>query len=364
MMRSTGVAGVLLLCAAAALHAQTDQTGKQIYETVCATCHGKGGLGDGPAAAALQAKPVSFAECRFANREPDSDFLAVATLGGPARGFSPEMPPHGAAYSREQLQAVLAYIRTLCTDPRWPRGELNLPRPFLTEKAYPEDEAVWTTSVHTEGAGAVMHEVLYEKRFGPVNQLEITVPFGSVEGGADDWSGGVGDVAVGVKRALYHSLEAGSILSVGAEVKLPTGSESKGLGKGTTVLEPFLSFGRLLPSEFFVHAQALAELVTDRDKGDHEAKWRAVLGRTFTQGEFGRAWSPMVELQGTAEFGEAETEVLWDVVPQMQVTLNTRQHVMLNVGLMLPLTEADVRSARFMIYLLWDWFDGGFFEGW
>ena len=54
----------------------------------------------------------------------------------------------------------------------------------------------------------------------------------------------------------------------------------------------------------------------------------------------------------------------WEIVPQMQVTLNTRQHVMLNIGFGFPVTDAGVRSSRFVAYLLWDWFDGGFFDGW
>jgi hypothetical protein len=52
------------------------------------------------------------------------------------------------------------------------------------------------------------------------------------------------------------------------------------------------------------------------------------------------------------------------VVPQLQVSLNTRQHVLLNAGVRLPLTDADVRSSQLLVYVLWDWFDGGFFAGW
>jgi hypothetical protein len=48
----------------------------------------------------------------------------------------------------------------------------------------------------------------------------------------------------------------------------------------------------------------------------------------------------------------------------MQVSLNTRQHVLLNAGVRLPATDADVRSSQLLIYILWDWFDGGFFAGW
>jgi hypothetical protein len=55
---------------------------------------------------------------------------------------------------------------------------------------------------------------------------------------------------------------------------------------------------------------------------------------------------------------------LWDVVPQMQVSLSTRQHVLLNGGVRVPVNQREQRGNTLMIYLLWDWFDGGFFSGW
>ena len=65
--------------------------------------------------------------------------------GGPSRGFSVLMPVWGAALSEAEIARVLSHLRSFCSDDRWPRGELNLPRPLLTEKAFPEDEAVVTT---------------------------------------------------------------------------------------------------------------------------------------------------------------------------------------------------------------------------
>jgi hypothetical protein len=47
----------------------------------------------------------------------------------------------------------------------------------------------------------------------------------------------------------------------------------------------------------------------------------------------------------------------------VQVTLNTRQHVMANLGVRVPLDDSS-RDAEVMVYLLWDWFDGGFLAGW
>jgi hypothetical protein len=76
---------------------------------------------------------------------------------------------------------------------------------------------------------------------------------------------------------------------------------------------------------------------------------------------FGRAWSPQLEvLWARPERGESE----WDVAPQLQVTLSKLQHVMLAAGVRLPLNRREDRHAQVLTYLLWDWFDGGFFEFW
>jgi hypothetical protein len=56
--------------------------------------------------------------------------------------------------------------------------------------------------------------------------------------------------------------------------------------------------------------------------------------------------------------------VEWDVLPGAQVTINARQHVRLAGGVRLPVTDADVRKKSVIVYLLWDWYEGGFFQGW
>lgn len=169
-------------------------------------------------------------------------------------------------------------------------------------------------------------------------------------------------MALGVKRALYHNLDRGSILSVTGEVILPTGDVATGFGKGTTVLEPFASFGQILPLDGFFHLQTGLEYPLLRDKAEDEAFWRAAIGKSFNPNPWGRTWSPMVEILGSREF-ESGAATHWDIVPQMQVTLNTRQHIMLNVGMQVPVDDPE-RDTQFMVYILWDWFDGGIFEGW
>lgn len=339
------------------------ETGRELYQRACAACHGDDGTGAPQSQVGFETPLPDFTDCNFATREPDADWIAVAHQGGPVRGFASHMPAFGDALTQAQLQKIMDYVRTLCTDDDWPRGELNLPRPLFTEKAYPEDEAVLESSIDVENEGTVTNQLVYETRFGARNQLEAVVPFGYRERLDGTWTGGhLGDVALGVKRAVYHNLDRGSIFSVTGEVLLPSGDESLGFGNGTTVFEPFVSFGQLLPAGGFFHFQGGAELPLDRDEKTEEAFFRGALGKSFAQGQWGRTWSPMVEVLGSREL-ESGTQTHWDLVPQMQVTLNTRQHVMLNVGVRVPLDDAS-RDAQVSVYLLWDWFDGGFFEGW
>jgi len=338
------------------------RSARQVYEASCAACHGLDGKGAAPSTVGFDTPLPDFTDCSFATREPDADWFAIAHDGGPVRAFHRRMPAFGEAISVEQIERSIEHIRGFCPEPAWPRGDLNLPRPLVTEKAFPEDEAVLTTIVGTGPAGSVTNEFLYERRFGARNQLEVAVPVALAESGGG-WNRGLGDVAVALKRVLFHSLDSGSIVSATGELVLPTGKETQGLGTGVTVFEPFLTYGQLLPSNAFLHVQIGAELPTDRAIAENEVFWRGAIGRTFEQGRFGRAWSPMAELVGARELVSGGPAV-WDLVPQIQITLSKRQHVMINGGVRIPLNERAGRHAQVMTYLLWDWFDGGLFEGW
>lgn len=358
------VVGCLVLPSTPAV-AQMPTTPKGLYDIGCANCHGLDGAGVDRSRVAFDIPLPDFSDCSFAEREPDADWIAVAHQGGPVRGFDRTMPAYGEAFSQAQLQLIMDHIRVFCADKRWPRGELNLPRALVTEKAFPEDEAVWTVTANVEGKAKFVNEVLYEKRFGPRSMFEIVVPFGAadVEDPGGGWNAAVGDVGIGLKHTLMHDVDAGHILSVGGEVILPTGSADNGFSKDVTIFEPYFAYGQILPGATFLQMQAGFELSTDQDKRDHEAFWRAVYGGSFSQGQWGRTWSPMLELLGSVDLEEA-ARVHWDVVPQFQVSLNTRQHVLLNIGLRVPINDTGRRTTQLIVYVLWDWFDGGLLDGW
>ncbi len=338
--------------------------GRALYQSACAACHGSDGRGAAPGAVGFDTPIPDFTECSFATPEPDADWLAVMHDGGPARAFDRRMPAFGGALTEPQLQQILDHTRTFCTDPSWPRGELNLPRALVTEKAFPENEAVLTTTVATSGTGLVGNEFLYEQRLGARSQFEIVVPLLLQEDDGGGWQRGLGDVAFAVKHALFHSLDRGNIFSVVGEVVLPTGKESVGLGNGVTIFEPFVAFGQILPADGFLQLQAGMELPADtRARREREAFWRTAVGKTFTEGRFGRSWSPIVELLAARDLEDGAT-THWDLAPQMQVSLNRRQHLMINAGLRFPLNARIGRSTQLITYFLWDWFDGGLRDGW
>ncbi len=345
-------------------------TGRAVYLAACSTCHGSDGRGGPPSLMGFSTPVPDFTDCDFAAREPDSDWIGIAFEGGPSRGFSDFMPAFAGALTVDQIELAVSHIRSFCTDSRWPRGELNLPRALITGKAYPEDEAVITTLIDAEGPSRILNKLVYEQRFGPRNQWEIVVPFGWLEtpdceanDGSTRWGSSMGDIAIAVKRAIYHSWEKGSIVSVAGELILPTGDEQLGFGNGTTVFEPFVTWGQILPVDFFLQTQFGLELTADKDKAENAAFLRGALGWTTTTGEFGRAWSPMVELTAGREFA-GDADIKYSIVPQIQITLNKRQHIMFNIGVRAPLNERDTRTTQVIFYVLWDWFDGTLFEGW
>ncbi len=337
--------------------------GAALYEQACGACHGSDGRGRTVEEVGFELELPDFTDCEFTSREPDPDWHAVIHEGGPVRAFDRMMPAFGDTLTDDDIYAILRHVRTFCTNKDWPRGEFNVPKPLFTEKAFPEDETVFNLKLDTDESKAVIIETLYEKRFGPRGMIEVKVPFGRRESPRDgDAKFGFEDLALGYKYALYHNLVRGNAFSLGGEVVLPTGEKEDGFGKGSTILEPHVAFVQLLPGDAFFQAQTQVEIAASGPAQDKTVV-RAAIGRTFTEGEFGRAWSPMFEVLASRELVSG-SDVTLDVVPQLQVSLNTRQHILLNVGVRVPVANKLDRKPQIVMYLLWDWFDGGFLDGW
>jgi hypothetical protein len=312
-------------------------------------------------------KPATFPDftaCRATAREPDVFWSAILHNGGPDRGFSEIMPSFRELLAADDIARVMEYLRQFCREPAWPRGNMNFPRPLVTEKAFPEDEMVVDAAFNTEGDAAITSRVVYEKRLGARGQLDVVMPFIFQKPGGGGWQNGVGDLVAGYKHVLVSNNRTGSIFSISGETIFATGNAERGMGKGVMVLEGFASYGQVLPKSAFLQFQTGIESPVDTDKANRAVYWRTVLGKSFApdQGR-GRLWSPMVELLADREMASGE-RINWDIVPQLQVTLSRRQHIRTSVGLRLPVNDFGPRPAQVLFYLMWDWFDGGLRDGW
>jgi mono/diheme cytochrome c family protein len=104
----------VMLSTALVAYAADAEEGKKLYGQFCASCHGQSGKGDGPAAAALNPKPRNHTDKEYMSQMSDDEMLKVIKNGGASVGKSPLMPPWGASLKDDQIQDVIAYIRSLC----------------------------------------------------------------------------------------------------------------------------------------------------------------------------------------------------------------------------------------------------------
>lgn len=87
--------------------------GESSYNMYCTTCHGPGGNGEGPLAAALVPKPAKHNDGNYMNTLTNEHIIKVVTEGGPAAGKSPLMAPWGGVLNPAQVKDVLAFVRGL-----------------------------------------------------------------------------------------------------------------------------------------------------------------------------------------------------------------------------------------------------------
>ena len=100
------------------------------------------------------------------------------------------------------------------------------------------------------------------------------------------------------------------------------------------------------------------------DKTPQAVFWRTAVGKTFSQNHgFGRIWTPITEFLADRDL-ETGAKTNWDILPQLQISLSKRQHILANVGVRTPLNNTAGRSTQVVFYVLWDVFDGGLREGW
>lgn len=80
--------------------------GKKIYSSMCWTCHGVDGKGEGPAGVSLNPKPADFTNLKFQNQTDGAIYWKLTTGKG-------TMISYESTLTEQQLWSVTNYLRTL-----------------------------------------------------------------------------------------------------------------------------------------------------------------------------------------------------------------------------------------------------------
>jgi mono/diheme cytochrome c family protein len=330
--------------------------GKEVYETGCVLCHGQTGAGNPEWES--EVRPVSFADCGT-TAEPSALWKSIVRNGGPKHGLSDVMPAFGEAFPEDELDAVVAYLRTFCaTADRYPPGDLNFRRAHATGKAFPEAEVVIKTKIVPFERETEL-EFVYENRLGPRFQYELEFPLRPTPT-KEGHGAGVGDVVVSGKYVIAFNPARLLIVSGGLEAAFPTGSEGKGLGSGTTVFSPFVTFGKAYSFGTF-QSRLSANLPADTNRAGRNYGY--ALAYSFPAIGFSRTgYVPTVELLGAYNPNtEAHEQTM---VFGVSKALSRLGHVIGSIGIGVPLRPRGAPHPKeFHAYLLWDFGDGPFWKG-
>jgi mono/diheme cytochrome c family protein len=98
----------------AATWAQAAGDAASNYSSLCSSCHGPGGKGNGPAAAALNPKPRDFSDCKVMAKDTDDMLFKAIKGGGQSIGRSAMMVSWGGALTDEQIHDLVSYVRAFC----------------------------------------------------------------------------------------------------------------------------------------------------------------------------------------------------------------------------------------------------------
>lgn len=332
--------------------------GAEIYAANCVTCHGPTGQPDpdSPLVKALGIVPANFADALFNSREPASTWKLVITHGGPPVGFSDKMPAFGAALTESDIDAVLAYVKTLDGEHDYPDGELNLFLPVRTKKAFPEDEWVWKQRyTGQDGDNAWRNTLEYEFRIGQRWQGVIEVNH-DLKGSQSDF----GHAEPGFKYVMKHDAQAGFIATVAAQVGVPLNRNAN------WEFLPYVAVGKVISDQWTF--QGSGRLKLDLETSDNSlAELAGIVHWTHTP--WPRRVFPALEVIAEVPFerdsgSRRKDAVQVSLLPQARIGLNKRGNIALNVGVELPVNDTYRYDWRAYLYFIWDFADGGLFDGW
>ena len=106
----TTVTALLLACSTARAESRRAE---RIYREYCAPCLGESGKGDGLGSQSLPVRPADHTNEKLMSSRSDTFLRDVIAKGGSAMGLSSFMPAWSSILKQEEIQDLVAYIRTL-----------------------------------------------------------------------------------------------------------------------------------------------------------------------------------------------------------------------------------------------------------
>lgn len=107
------ILATLLTIVPMAATAQTDpRTGKEIFEQMCAGCHGTRGDGGEGHSGGFSPVISTLANKEYMSQVPDDYLVLVIKKGGAYMGKIAAMPAWETRLSDDQIRSIVAHIRT------------------------------------------------------------------------------------------------------------------------------------------------------------------------------------------------------------------------------------------------------------
>ena len=105
------IVGIALIASSRAFAAEE---GEQLYQAYCVQCHGINGDGKGINSAQMTVMPRNHSDQAEMSARTDAELFKVIQQGGPSVNKSVLMPAWGGNLNDDQINALVAHLRTLC----------------------------------------------------------------------------------------------------------------------------------------------------------------------------------------------------------------------------------------------------------